>query len=125
MKHKNEGHNKKEKRSPSYECQHCEFSASELELFQNHLLIHANKVPYKCDICSEEFDSEELYKNHLSTHEKEKFSVHNLSTDKEINLFLMQHTDPEKNLVFRCSVCFAKFSSKLSCQIHEKSCQGK
>lgn len=118
MRHKILGHNMLEK--SSYKCQYCSFTTEEMDCLKSHILTHSDKVPYKCSTCSEEFTSEELYKKHLTLHEIEEITLHRFSSSSGQDLISQTEKRPE----FRCSICFLKFSSKLRCQFHEKTCQG-
>lgn len=117
------GHNNTEK--TIHKCHYCTYSTEDMDSLKQHLLTHADSVPYKCSTCSEEFTSREVYEKHISLHEIEEISLHGFSSVDEQDLFSTQNTNSAKNLEFRCSICFVKFNSKLRCQIHEKSCQGK
>lgn len=114
MRHKAAGHNNVEK--TSYSCHQCTFTSDEADSLKNHLVEHLSEVPYECSMCSEAFASEDLYKKHLTLHEMEEIALRNASG---------QDLYSSQKVMFRCSICFSKFSSKLQCQIHEKSCQGK
>lgn len=144
MRHKMLGHNKTDKRSP-YKCQQCTFSAEDLESLTYHVLNHCDQVPYTSTASSQDFVSEELCEKPSSDHEQEEISLDIPSEEpheepspdheqEEISLHIPSESVEgllpipgrvqEKITLFRCSVCFTKFTSRLSCQLHEKTCQG-
>lgn len=123
MRHKALGHKNMEK--CVHKCQYCTYTTQDMDCLKHHLLTHADSVPYKCGTCSEEFTSEEVYQKHVALHEVEEITLHGFSAVDEQDLFSTENKNSAKNLEFRCSICFVKFNSKLRCQIHEKTCQGK
>lgn len=110
------------------QCQICERTLGNFELYQNHFHYHTSRVPFYCYQCRKEFtDKKELYA-HTKTHASRDLESYTceicakvFSTKGNFRRHLKSH---ETVRAFACDRCFKQFDYKSSLDTHLKKAHG-